>query len=231
VNHPPRISVVTPSLNQAEYIEATIHSVLGQGYAGLEYVIVDGGSTDGSVDIIERHQADLAAWLSEPDSGHANALNKGFRLTAGEIMCWINSSDMHYPWTLQTVAEVFSALPQVDWIVGVATHLSGSGGPKSIALDYFNAYDLYSGGEGRRLQQESVFWRRSLWERAGGQLNEDLKCAADFELWLRFSRLSPLYHVDTILGGFRTHDERLGGADEGRYQREAWDAHSSPRIT
>jgi glycosyltransferase involved in cell wall biosynthesis len=216
-----RLSVVTPSLNQAEFIETTLRSVIDQGYPALEYVVIDGGSTDGSLDVIRRCEEELTAWVSEPDSGHANALNKGFAKTTGEIMSWINSSDMYYPWTLQSVADVFSALPQVEWIMGVPTQFDELSAPKSVSPDYFNVYDALAGSSGRRLQQESVFWRRTLWERAGGRLDEGYKCAADFELWLRFFRLAPLYHVDTLLAGFRVHEKRLGEADDGRYQREA----------
>jgi glycosyltransferase involved in cell wall biosynthesis len=216
----PRISVVTPSFNQAAYVEATIRSVVSQAYAGLDYVVVDGGSTDGSVDIIARHQEAFAFWVSEPDHGHAHALNKGFAQTSGDIMCWINSSDLHYPWTLQTVAEIFTDLPDVEWIMGMPSQFSSAGGPRSVRSGSVNAYDILAGHH-RSIQQESVFWRRRLWERAGGTLNADLVHAADFDLWLRFMRLAPLHHVDTLLAGFRVHDDRLGDAGGGPYERES----------
>ena len=222
----PRISVVTPSFNQAEFLGSTLRSVITQGYPELEYVVIDGGSTDESLSIIERHEADLACWVSEPDEGHAHALNKGFAKTTGEIMCWINSSDMHYPWTLETVAEIFSQLPQVDWILGVPSQFDVRGLPRLIASKSGrNAYDVLS-GDYRWIQQESVFWRRSLWERAGGQLDQSLKCAADFELWLRFFRLAPLHDVGTVLAGYRVHGNRLGEAADGLYEREASRVHA-----
>ena len=93
----PRITVVTPSYNQVRYLEATIRSVVAQGYADLEYVVVDGGSTDGSVRVLQAHAAALGRWVSEPDAGHADAINKGFAGTSGEIMAWINASDAYYP--------------------------------------------------------------------------------------------------------------------------------------
>jgi GT2 family glycosyltransferase len=218
----PRISVVTPSLNQGEFIEVTLQSVISQGYPELEYVVVDGGSTDGSVDIIRRHEADLARWMSEPDHGHADALNKGFAGTSGEIMCWLNSSDLYYPWTFKTVAQIFSELPQVEWIVGMGSMFDAKGGPRAVstARGAFNAYDVLAGNY-RWIQQESVFWRRDLWQRAGGRLDQRLTCAADFDLWLRFFRLAPLVHVQTLLSGFRVHGERLGDAEDGLYEREA----------
>ena len=216
----PRIAVVTPSFNQGEYIEATLRSVVSQGYEALEYVVVDGGSTDGSVDTIQRYECDLASWVSEPDNGHAHALNKGFAKTTGEIMCWINSSDLHYPWTLRTVAQVFSELPQVEWLMGVPTTLDERGDLKHVMTGASNAYDILAGNY-HVIQQESVFWRRSLWERSGGRLNENLERAADFDLWLRFLRLAPLYHAQTILGGFRVHGDALGQEGGREYERES----------
>lgn len=213
------VAVVTPSFNQGVFVESTLRSVLDQAYQGLEYVVVDGGSTDGSADAIRRYAKDLAYWVSEPDHGHADALNKGFAHTTGDVMCWINSSDLHFPWTLQTVAEIFSQLPEVEWITGISTEFGASGGPRRVTHGFFNVYDIL-GGNFRWIQQESVFWRRSLWERAGGALDNSLVCAADFDLWLRFFRLAPLYHVDTILGGFRQHENPLRAVGDGLHERE-----------
>jgi len=222
----PRISVVTPSFNQGEFLEATLDSVIAQGYPELEYVVVDGGSSDESVAIIKRHEAGLAYWVSEADEGHAHALNKGFARTTGEIMSWINSSDLYYPWTFQTVAEVFSQFPQVEWITGKGSMFDAAGRLRIIVTEPgINVFDVLA-GDYRGIQQESVFWRRSLWERAGGRLDQTLTCAADLELWLRFFELAPLYRVETLLGGFRVHDERLGKADGDMYGREAQQLHS-----
>jgi len=223
----PRISVVTPSFNQDEFLEATLRSVITQGYPELEYVVIDGGSTDDSVSIIERYEADLAYWVSEPDQGHAHALNKGFAQTTGEIMCWVNSSDLYYPWTFEIVAEVFAAFPQVEWITGAISMVDVCGRPKVVAsASGVNVFDVLAGDYRWRIQQESVFWRRSLWERAGGRLDQALTCAADLDLWLRFFRLVPLYRVGTLLGGFRVHDDCLGDAGDDLYGREAKQLHS-----
>jgi glycosyltransferase involved in cell wall biosynthesis len=218
VSRLPRISVVTPSFNQGEFVEATLLSIISQGYPDLEYVVIDGGSTDGSDEIIRRYSGDLAFWVSEPDRGHAHAVNKGFAHTSGEIMCWLNSSDMYYPWTFATVAEIFSELPEVQWIQGLPTQFSASGGPKAVTAHVFNIYDILA-GDYRWIQQESVFWRRQLWDRAGGHLDESLNYSADFDLWLRFLRSARLHHVDTVLGGFRVHGNRLGAPES--YRREA----------
>ena len=213
----PTISIVTPSLDQGAFIESTLLSVISQGCPHLEYVVIDGGSSDGSIDIIERHQRDLAYWVSEPDRGHADAVNKGFARTSGQIMGWINSSDVYYPWTLETVRQIFIDLPHVEWITGLPTEVASSAGPKGVGRSFHNKYDFLA-GDYRWIQQESVFWRRSLWDRAGGGLDDSLRYAADFELWLRFFRLAELHHVTTILGGYRVHGDRLGAADQYRPQ-------------
>ncbi len=216
----PKISIVTPSFNQAGMLEQTLRSVLDQGYPNLEYVVIDAGSTDGSVDIIRKYQDRLSYWVSEPDRGHADGINKGFAHTTGEIMAWINSSDAYYPWTLATVSKVFSDVPEARWITGVASYLSEGVSPVSVAHEYANVYDLLSGKYGW-LQQESIFWKRSLWDDAGGHLNTDIKLACDFELWLRFFQKAPIYAVDTILGGFRYHEDGRAKTHRAQYRGEA----------
>ena len=114
----PKISIVTPSFNQAPYIEETLQSVLGQNYPNLEYVVIDGGSADGSVDIIKKYEDQLHYFVSEKDFGHGHAINKGFAKTSGEIMAWINSDDKYMPWAFNVVAEIFKKFPEVDWIIG-----------------------------------------------------------------------------------------------------------------
>lgn len=206
---PAAISIVTPSLNQAGFLEQTLRSVLEQQYPALEYVVVDAGSVDGSADIVARHGAGLAWWVSEVDAGHADGINKGFAHTHGEIMSWINSSDVQFPWTLQTVAAVFRDLPQVQWITGLPAHLNEDGElvevwkPRS-----WGRYDILSGRV--TLQQEGVFWRRRLWEAAGGALDLEAGVVCDYELWSRFARLAQPYFVPVPLGGFRFHAQRRG---------------------
>ena len=113
---PLALSIVTPSFNQAAFLEQAIDSVLGQKYAALEYVIMDGGSTDGSVEIIRRREAALTSWTSAPDGGHYAAVNAGFARTTGEIMAWLNADDQYLPWTFSVVAEVFGQFPEIEWV-------------------------------------------------------------------------------------------------------------------
>jgi glycosyltransferase involved in cell wall biosynthesis len=186
----------------------------------LEYVVIDAGSSDGSVDIIRRYAAELAYWVSEPDGGHADGINKGFAQTHGEIMGWINSSDVYYPWTLETVVQIFADLPEVKWISGIPTLVAAGAIPKQVRADYRNRYDFLS-GRYNWLQQESIFWRRGLWDEAGGKLDTNLRYACDFELWLRFFQKAQLCYVNTILAGFRTHDNQRGASAADVYRAEA----------
>ncbi|MGH2506214.1 MAG: glycosyltransferase family 2 protein [Ktedonobacteraceae bacterium] len=200
----PRISIVTPSYNQGQFIEETIRSVLLQGYPNLEYIIVDGGSTDSSVGIIKKYSDYLHHWVNERDSGHGNALNKGFERSTGEIMCWLNSDDMYLPWTFRIVADIFTSYPQVNWITGLNAWWSDHGVLTAARRAPKNIYD-YLLGNYAWIQQESVFWRRSLWERAGGHINENYRLMIDGELWSRFFLQDSLFIVDCILSGYRVH--------------------------
>lgn len=218
----PKISIVTPSYNQAEFLEHTIRSVLDQGYPNLEYIVIDGGSTDGSVDIIKKYADRITYWVSEKDNGQYDAINKGFSHSTGDIMGWINSSDIHYPWTFKTIAEIFEQLSEVQWLAGMPTHLSTGNAPQRVATSNpKNIYDILNGNY-RWIQQESVFWKRDLWIKAGGQLDIKIKYAEDFNLWLRFFKHAKLYNVNTILAGFRYHDVRRGGDSvNDKYDTEA----------
>ncbi len=211
----PRISIVTTSLNQAQFLEEAILSVLNQSYPNLEYIVVDGGSTDGSVDIIRKYADRLACWISERDSGQYDALNKGLKLTTGEIMAWLNSDDKYTPWAFSVVAEVFRTFPEIEWLTSTYPLWWDRNGQavKSFDIGGFNRQAFMRGANlpGRRwysrswIQQESTFWRRSLWERTGTYVDASLQLAGDFELWLRFWQHADLYGVATPLGGFRVH--------------------------
>ncbi len=227
----PTISVVTPSLNRARYLEETIRSVLDQGYPRLEYVVVDGGSTDGSAEVVRRHAGRLAWWCSEPDGGPFDAIDKGFAHTGGEVMAWINSDDKYAPWAFAVVGEIFATFPEVEWITSLfpltwdregraVACLREPGFPKGAFLTGDHLVD------GRRyarrwIQQESTFWRRSLWERAGARLDRSLRAAGDFELWCRFSALAEHIGVETPLAGFRSHGDQISERFADQYVREA----------
>lgn len=213
----PKISIITPSFNQAEFLEATIQSVLSQNYPNLEYIIIDGGSTDGSVEIIKKYEVYLHFWCSEPDGGQYDAINKGFAHSTGEIMAWLNSDDMYCPWALKTVASMMSELPQVEWLTtlqpgfwdwhGFCTGFSSiSGYSKEAFLD--GCYLPWGRNTIGWIQQESTFWRRSLWKKVGSHLRTDFKLASDFDLWSRFFCYAELYGASSPLGGFRSQSNQ-----------------------
>lgn len=209
----PKISIVTPSFNQAEFLESTIESVLSQNYPNLEYIIIDGGSSDHSLAIIKKYEKYLHFWCSEPDGGQYDAIDKGFSHSTGEIMSWINSDDLYYPWTFKTVASIMSELPQVEWLTTLnlgewdwhgfcSGFTSAPGYSKEAFLDGFYCPQNKNYG-GFVIQQESTFWKRTLWQKIGGNLSTEFKLAGDFDLWSRFFYYAELYTVKSPLGGFR----------------------------
>lgn len=214
----PKISIVTPSYNQSAFIEETIKSVLDQHYPNLEYIIIDGGSDDGSVDIIRKNKDNLAYWISEPDNGQYDAINKGFSHSTGEIMAWINSDDKYAPGCFSVVAEIFSTFPEIEWITSSYPIGWNSAGQAFMVgrMSGFNRESFYRGANlpmnenyiHHFIQQESTFWRRCLWQRAGGRVNPEFKYAADFDLWARFFEHEHLYGVNALLGGFRIQENQ-----------------------
>lgn len=199
----PKISIVTPSFNMVDYIEDTILSVIGQGYPNLEYIIIDGGSKDGTVDIIRKYDPWITHWISEKDSGMYDAIQKGFEMSTGEIMAYINSDDKYHYNSLFTVASIFSSMEDVDWILGRASFYNDEGSIVDVKdIRKWSKLNYYL-GDFKWIQQESVFWRRNLWIKAGSRINRDLKLAGDYELWLRFFKFAKLHTVDTVFGGFR----------------------------
>lgn len=209
----PKITIVTPNFNQVDFLEETIVSVLSQGYPNLEYIIIDGGSTDGSLELIKKYEKQLAYWVSEPDKGMYEAIQKGFDKSTGEIMAWINSDDMYHRNAFFTVAEIFSTLQSVNWLVGVSSLYDTKG--RTVRVEHsralckfdFYAYDYFW------IQQETCFWRRDLWEKVGSTLTTTLRYAGDFDLWLRFFRFDELYVSSALVGGFRMRGENQLSVD------------------
>ena len=216
----PKISIVTPSFNQAEFLKATIESVLSQNYPNLEYIIIDGGSSDGSAQIIKQYESDLTYWCSEKDAGQYDAINKGFTQATGDIMAWINSDDMYFPWTFRTVASIMTEVAEVEWLTtqnlrawdwhGYLTGFRNMPGySREAFLDgcYLPVGKTLSSSVGW-IQQESTFWKRGLWQRTGEAVRSDLYMAGDFELWSRFFEEAELTVTESPLAGFRRHEKQ-----------------------
>ena len=214
----PRITVVTPSFNQAAFLETTIRSVLGQCYPNLEYLVMDGGSSDGSVEIIRRFESDLAHWVSARDGGQAAAINAAFARATGDILCWLNSDDFFLPGTLHRVAQ---------WLG------KGGGGPELV----YGAC-LFFSEEGRNAKvvrpqshdpavlrqtayiiQPSSFWTRRLWERTG-PLDETLSYAFDWEWFLRATTHGPFALCPEILSAYRHHAAHKSGSGGAKRREE-----------
>lgn len=220
----PKITVVTPSFNQAKYLEACIQSVLSQNYPNLEYIIMDGGSTDGSVEIIKKYADRLTYWQSRPDGGQYQAIQDGFSRSTGQIMTWLNSDDMFFPDAFETAAAIFTQRPDIDWLTGRIVNFAEDGSVKVVVpylprwcrakylkKDYKNPY----------LQQEGTFWRRSLYEKAGNGMRTDLHLAGDLELWMRFFRHADLHTVDHKMAGYRLQPNRKIATLLDKYHAEA----------
>jgi glycosyltransferase involved in cell wall biosynthesis len=214
----PRITLVTAVRNGAKYLDETIRSVLSQNYPNLEYIIVDGLSTDGTIDIIKKYEQQLAWWTSERDKNVYDALNIGFAKSSGGIMGWLNASDVLHLNALLTVGTVFNSFPDVDWITGRATALNTAGSVIDVRdLPHWTRHRVLAGAN-KYIQQESTFWTRRLWEKAGGYVDTNYHGAGDFELWIRFFRHTRLFPVDSILGAYRYHADAITSDIQDYYQ-------------
>ncbi len=203
----PSISIVVPSYNQASFLKASIDSVLNQNYPNLELVLVDGGSTDGSVEIIEQYRRRFSWWCSESDGGQVRALNKGFAKTSGKIMGWLNSDDMYMPYTLAEVARFFSKHPEIDVIYGNRILIDADGAEIGRWILPPHENGLLSKAD--VVPQETVFWRRRIWDKIGGRLDEKFTFAMDWDMLVRFRDAGArMKRLPMFLGLFRIHDRQ-----------------------
>jgi glycosyltransferase involved in cell wall biosynthesis len=199
----PKISIVTPSYNQGVYLEETIRSVLDQNYQNLEYIVIDGGSTDGSVEVIKKYSSQLAYWVSEKDKGQTDALNKGFHRATGEIVGWLNSDDTYIAGTLRAVAEAFKADTDVDFVFG--NKFAVDENQNVIREDRHTKFSFASWILlGSTLSQCASFWKRNLFEKYG-YLDDSLQFSMDYEFFCRIGRQIKTKHIRKPLANFRWH--------------------------
>lgn len=197
------VSIVTPSFNQASFLEATIQSVLDQDYPHIEYSIVDGGSSDGSLDIIRSYANRLAWWVSEPDQGQTDAINKGFSHSSGQILAWINSDDTYQPGAISQAVKFLQAHPDVGMVYGDANFIDGSG--KVIGRFPARQTDYRRLRQGYvHIPQQAAFFRAELWHKVG-PLDPSFYFAMDYDLWVRLAALAPLVYTQQLWANFRLH--------------------------
>lgn len=199
----PKITVITPSFNQAEFLERTIKSVLDENYPNLEYIIMDGGSTDGSVEIIKKYEKHLAYWVSERDQGQSHAINKGLKMATGDWVAWQNSDDIYYPGVFQAVVEAAKKYPKVGLIIGDMNLIDEN---DMLIRDMHYVAPSYKAmvAEGMVLSNQSAFWRRDV-HNAIGMMDESLHLGFDFDWFLRLTKHVKSVSVNKCLGAFRIH--------------------------
>jgi len=208
-----RISIVTPSFNQAEFLDETLRSIIAQRNYVHEFSVIDGGSTDGSVDIIRRHADQIDHWVSEKDAGQSDAIQKGFARTTGDFLFWLNSDDVLLPGALEKVHDALDNHPEWDALTGY--HVRMDARSRIISMHRTPGENPHAARWGiHHVIQQTCFFRRSLYEQIGG-LNLGLHCVMDTELWCRmFEAGSNWGHIPEYLAGFRQHQKAKGSAEK-----------------
>lgn len=213
----PLVSIVTPSYNQAAYLEEAMSSVFAQDYPSIEYIVIDGASTDGSVELIRRRAGDLAYWVSEPDRGQADAINKGFARASGKYMAWLNADDRLKPGAVSEAVAFLESHREIGMVYGDADFIDARGRIigrfRARQTDYRRLLRGYV-----HIPQQAAFWRAELWRQVG-PLDPGLTFAMDYDLWVRLAKISSLHYHPRLWGEFRLH------ADSKTIQNDmrAWD--------
>lgn len=220
-----KISIVTPTFNSEKYLEKCILSIKNQKYDNFEHIIVDGGSKDGTLDIIKRYEGSYPMkWISEPDEGMYDAINKGFAMASGDIYAWLNSDDYYFPWTFSVVSKAFEK-KKIEWLIGMPSNtkkyekndiICQLPNLPTVFCTPLIEKGIYDGRTMPFVQQESCFWSGGLWEKVGGIENK-YKLAGDYFLWKKFAKEARLYTVHCNLASFRIHDNQKSKNTEAYY--------------
>jgi glycosyltransferase involved in cell wall biosynthesis len=202
----PLVSIITPSYNQAQYLEATILSVLQQDYPRIEYIIMDGGSSDDSVEIIQKYVGRLAYWVSEKDRGQVDAINRGFARCNGKIMAWLNSDDTYEPGAIQAAVTAFRQHPKVRLVYGEGWYIDGAGRrtrPCRFVRESFPNIYIYNKDP---ILQQASFWKRNLWEEVG-PLDESMNWVFDWDWFIRAHKVTSFLYIPQFLANYRVHSQ------------------------
>jgi glycosyltransferase involved in cell wall biosynthesis len=213
-----------PVYNGERYIEYAIKSIINQSYKNIQLILVDGGSTDGTMDIVNKYADAFEIIISEKDKGMYDAINKGFSHADGELMLWLNSDDYLFENAIKSAVMIMKKYPKVKWIKGRNAYLDQNNILRKIACFQSYYQSLIKSGYYRSdvigsIMQETTFWHRDLYIKAGNHINIDYKVASDYELWVRFAKFETLYSINTLLGAFRQHNAQLS-ADINLYETE-----------
>jgi glycosyltransferase involved in cell wall biosynthesis len=218
INCPIRVSVITPSYNQGQYLEQTIQSVLNQTYSNIEYLVIDGGSTDNSVDIIKKHEKKIAYWISQPDNGQADAVNKGLKLAKGDLVCWVNSDDILYPDYVASRAQQFKENPNADMIYGDIGHgpeLSVRRLRKGRQTSIRNMLKYAE----CPIPQQAAMWRRGVIEKIG-YLASQWHVILDREYFIRIAANCSIKYMQGAVAFFRNHEHSKSVVDKLKWAEE-----------
>jgi glycosyltransferase involved in cell wall biosynthesis len=203
-NKEPLVSIITPSYNQEKFIEKTIQSVLSQDYSNIEYIVIDGGSTDGSMEIIKKYEKYLSYWVSETDRGQSDAINKGFKMAKGEILAWLNSDDTYLPGAIKKVVEFFKLHHDVNIVYGMSHYIDETG---NIIDNYpTESFDHKRFASFNFISQPSTFFKKNAYYEVGG-LDIGMQFAFDYDLWIRLTERFRIEYLTEFLSTYRLHEK------------------------
>jgi glycosyltransferase involved in cell wall biosynthesis len=210
----PLVSIVTPSYNQGKYLERTILSVLNQDYPNIEYIVIDGNSSDNSLEIIQKYSGKIAYWQSEKDHGQTDAINKGFSKASGQILAWLNSDDTLEPQAVSQAVDYFLQHPDVGMVYGDCNFIDGDdkiiGKFNAQQTDYKKLRTGYV-----HIPQQAAFWRAELWNQVA-PLDASIYFAMDYDLWLRLAKISKIVYIPKLWANFRLHGDGKTIAEDDR---------------